>query len=187
MDYKCYRKSTAFRPESKLGWPRGNTVSNTHVLVFIPWPGLNRIDKCASMAKIKLTPILHWPHGQFVDQDLCIWWVTDITDMTFCYSVIVTINAFPQQLIEVQYIPRNMHMVFALLCFVVVIHWLIIPYPSGLLHWHCGNLTIAQVPAKQPWWIWINTSCESIMNDCITTTRQSTTKPCAYFLGYTVV
>ena len=53
-----------------------------------------------------------------------------------------------------------MHTVFALLCFVVVIHWLIFPYPSGLLHWHCGNLTIAPVPAKQPWWIWINTSCE---------------------------
>ena len=83
------------------------------------------------------------------------------------------------------YIPRNMHTVFALLCFVVVIHWLIFPYPSGLLHWHCGNLTIAPVPAKQPWWIWINTSCEFIMNDCITTTKQSTTKPCAYFLGYT--
>ena len=78
-----------------------------------------------------------------------------------------------------------MHTVFALLCFVVVIHWLIIPYPSGLLHWHCGNLTISPVPAKQPWWIWINTSCEFIMNDCITTTKQSTTKPCAYFLGYT--
>ena len=60
------------------------------------------------------------------------------------------------------------------------------PYPSGLLHWHCGNLTIAPVPAKQPWWIWINTSCEFIINDCITTTKQSTTKPCAYFLGYTV-
>ena len=86
----------------------------------------------------------------------------------------------------VQYIPRNMHTVFALLCFVVVIHWLIFPYPSGLLHWHCGNLTIAPVPAKQPWWIWINASCEFIMNDCITTTKQSTTKPCAYFLGYTV-
>ena len=49
-----------------------------------------------------------------------------------------------------------------------------------------GNLTIAPMPAKQPWWIWINTSCEFIMNDCITTTKQSTTKPCAYFLGYTV-
>ena len=87
---------------------------------------------------------------------------------------------------DIQYIPRNMRTVFALLCFVVVIHWLIFPYPSGLLHWHCGNLTIAPVPAKQPWWIWINTSCEFIMNDCITTTKQSTTKPCANFLGYTV-
>ena len=87
---------------------------------------------------------------------------------------------------HIQYIPRNMHTAFALLCFVVVIHWLIIPYPSGLLHWHCGNLTIAPVPAKQPRWIWINTSCEFIMNDCITTTKQSTTKPCAYFSGYTV-
>ena len=86
----------------------------------------------------------------------------------------------------IQYIPRNMHTVFALLCFVVVIHWLIFPYPPCLLHWHCGNLTIAPVPAKQPWWIWINTSCEFIMNDCITTTKQSTTKPCAFFLGYTV-
>ena len=79
-----------------------------------------------------------------------------------------------------------MHTDFALLCFVVVIHWLIFPYPSGLLHWHCGNLTIAPVPAKQHLWIWINASCEFIMNDCITTTKQSTTKPCAYFLGYAV-
>ena len=85
------------------------------------------------------------------------------------------------------YIPRNMHTVFALLCFVVVIHWLIFPYPSGLLHWHCHNLTIASVPAKKPWWIWINTSCELFMNDCITTTKQSTTTPCVYFLGYTVI
>ena len=92
----------------------------------------------------------------------------------------------PSASVSVQYIPRNMHTVFALLCFVVVIHWLIFLYPSGLLHWHCGNLTIAAVPAKQPWWIWINTSREFIMNDCITTTKQSTTKPCAYFLGYTV-
>ena len=30
------------------------------------------------------------------------------------------------------------------------------------------------------------TSCEFIMNDCITTTKQSTTKPCTHFLGYTV-
>ena len=96
------------------------------------------------------------------------------------------IERTPESMFLLQYIPRNMHTVFALLCFVVVIHWLIFPYLSGLLHWHCGNLTIAPVPAKQPWLIWINTSCEFIMNDCITTTKQSTTKPCAYFLGYTV-
>ena len=99
-----------------------------------------------------------------------------INHLLFC-STINVINYY----ICIQYIPRNMHTVFALLCFVVVKHWLIFPYPSGLLHWHCGNLTIAPVPAKQPWWIWINTSCEFIMNDCITTTKQSTTKPCAYF------
>ena len=99
----------------------------------------------------------------FLERNPAIWWICNI-----------------------QYIPRNMHTVFALLCFVVVIDWPIFPYPSGLLHWHCGNQTIAPVPAKQPWWIWINTSCEFIMNDCITTTKQSTTKPCAYFLGYTV-
>ena len=96
------------------------------------------------------------------------------------------VSSFYRYVESLQYISRNMHTVFALLCFVVVIHWLIFPYPSGLLHWHCGNLTIAPVPAKQPWWIWINTSCEFIMNDCITTTKQSTTKPCAYSLGYTV-
>ena len=95
-----------------------------------------------------------------------------------------SVSAQPKS--NIQYISRNMHTVFALLCFVMAIHWLISPYPSGLLHWHCGNLTIAPVPAKQPWWIWINTSCEFIMNDCITTTKQSTTKPCAYFLGYIV-
>ena len=113
-----------------------------------------------------------------------VWW----TKCTSFIRVRLTLNQFivwglP---VQVQYIPRNMHTVFALLCFVVVIHWLISPYPSVLLHWHCGNLTIVPVPAKQPWWIWINTSCEFIMNDCITTTKQSTTKPCAYFLGYTV-
>ena len=98
-----------------------------------------------------------------------------------CYEDVINF------LLKVQYIPRNMHTVFALLCFAMVIHWLIFPYPSGLLHWHCGNLTIVPVPAKQPWWIWINTSCEFIMNDCITTTKHSTTKPCAYFVGFTVV
>ena len=113
--------------------------------------------------------------------------LTGNVEITFTYMV--KVGEFGNIYVTIwylQYIPRNMHTVFDLLCFVVVIHWLIFPYPSGLLHWHCGNRTIAPVPAKQPWWIWINTSCEFIIHDCITTTKQSTTKPCAYFLGYTV-
>ena len=113
-----------------------------------------------------------------------IWFHTNIH-----VNVHITINPIflPLTSSDLQYIPRNMHTVFALLCSVVVIHWLIFPYPPGLLRWHCGNLTIAPVPAKQPWWIWINTSCEIIVNDYITTTKQSTTKPCAHLLGYTVL
>ena len=123
---------------------------------------------------------------EFVDSTYCY----NAKSLAWCLPIFISFSAFlmPSGMpkVSIQYIPRNIHMVFALLCFVVVIHWLIFPYPSGLLHWHCGNLTIATVPAKQPWWIWINTSREFIMNDCITTTKQSTTKPCAYFLGYTV-
>ena len=129
----------------------------------------------------------------YITSNPAIWWLAFVI-MFFLYILLVVSFFLWYDLAlkwflisnQVQYIPRNMHTVFALLCFVVVIHWLIFPYPSGLLHWHCGNLTIAPVPAKQPWWTWINTSCEFIMNDCITTTKQSTTKPCAYFLGYTV-
>ena len=120
---------------------------------------------------------------------MCIWLFVFVFDSSYLCLKEKWQNIclkFSYLYLYLQYIPRKMHTVFALLCFVVVIHWLIFPYPSGLLHWHCGNLTIAPVPAKQPWWIWINTSCEFIMNDCITTTKQSTTKPCAYFLGYTV-
>ena len=114
---------------------------------------------------------------------ISIWvWLSNYISVTQWYVVIIPCPSFD---CGIQYTPRNMHTVFALLCFVVVIHWLIFPYPSGLHHWHCGNLTIAPVPAKQPWWIGISTSCEFIMNDYIT--KQSTTKPCAYFLGYTVV
>ena len=114
-------------------------------------------------------------------------WICKTVPVLKHISICVQITKYSSPVYgSVQYIPRNMHTVFALLCFVLVTHWLIFPYQSGLLHWHCGNLTIAPVPAKQPWWIWINTSCEFIMNDCITTTKQSTTKRCAYFLGYTV-
>ena len=60
------------------------------------------------------------------------------------------------------------------------------PYPLGLLHWHWGNHTIAPVPVKQPWRIWVNRLCWFIANDNITTTKQSTANLWALFMEYTV-
>ena len=59
-------------------------------------------------------------------------------------------------------------------------------YPVGLLHWHWGNHTIAPVPVKQPHMIWVNVSCECSWTDHMTTTKQSTTKQCMYFILLTV-
>ena len=71
-----------------------------------------------------------------------------------------------------------MHKVFALL-------WLYLDWFSHIHQAYftgtVATLTIAPVPAKQPWWIWINTSCEFIMNDCITTTKQSTIVVCLWW------
>ena len=69
----------------------------------------------------------------------------------------------------------------------MVIHWLIFPYPSGLLHWHCGNLTIAPVPAKQPWWIWINTSCKTVHTKPQQNTATHTVYPKKYAHGFVVL
>ena len=54
---------------------------------------------------------------------------------------------------------------------------------TSLALWQSNDCPSA---SKQPLWIWVNASCEFIMNDYITTTKQSTTKPCTNFLGYTV-
>ena len=156
---------------------RSQGISSQDIYLLCPqstWEGLMWQFLCVNLLFIHRCPVS--PHG-----------ILAMKGTNILSVLVMACNHQDCQVHSLQYIPRNMHTVFALLCFVVVIHWLIFPYPSGLLHWHCGNLTIAPVPAKQPWWIWINTSCEFIMNDCITTTKQSTTKPCAYFLGYTVI
>ena len=54
------------------------------------------------------------------------------------------------------------------------------PYLSGLLHWHWGNHVIATVPVKQPWNYAIHDLHKS------NKTKQNTTKPCAYSMGYTL-
>ena len=100
------------------------------------------------------------------------------------FNLFILLHLFRAKLSYTVYPKKYAHgFCFAVLC----CGYTLSDFPISIrFHWHCGNLTIAPVQAKQPWWIWINTSCELIMNDCITTTKQSTTNPCAYFLGYTV-
>ena len=70
------------------------------------------------------------------------------------------------------------------------------PYPSGLLHWHWGNLMIAPVPVKLPWGIWVDRPRESMGTsqwihviyypDCFTIPpwpQHSKINPCAYFMA----
>ena len=87
---------------------------------------------------------------------------------------------------HLQYIPRNMHTVFALLCFVEVIHWLIFATSirlTSLALWQsndCPSASKATLMNMDKYFMWIH--YERLHNH----NKQSTTKPCAYFLGYTV-
>ena len=128
---------------------------------MIESPLCSVLDRWTAVLAIHISEYKHPFSGDHDSLVICcnVWYLrhTDIKSSRYqLYNT--TIDLSYGWLLLIQYTPRNMHTVFALLCFVVVIHWLIFPYPSGLLHWHCGNLTTAPVPAKQPWWIWINTS-----------------------------
>ena len=77
------------------------------------------------------------------------------------------------EILYVQYIPRNMHTV--LLCFALL--WLCI-------HQGCfaGTGAIVRLPQCQ----WSKPDGYGKISQCITTTKHSKAKPCAYFLGSTV-
>ena len=90
---------------------------------------------------------------------------------------------YPKMLIlNIQYIPRNMHTVF----FCCALLWLYIDWFSHIHQVYFTGTGAIVIASKTTLMNMDNTSCEFIMNDCITTTKQSTTKPCAYLLGYTV-
>ena len=61
--------------------------------------------------------------------------------------------------------------------------WSFYPYSSGLLHWHWGNHTIAPVPVKQPWKIWVNESHQPATNSNHSQSMHK--KTCACLTRYT--
>ena len=87
----------------------------------------------------------------------------------------------------IQYIPRNMHTVFALLCFVVVIHWLIFPISIGLTSlalWQsndCPSASKATLMNMDKYFMWIH--YERLHNP----NKAKHNKTVCIFLGYTVM
>ena len=84
-------------------------------------------------------------------------------------------------LFYMQYIPRNIETVHTF-CGLVLLDFY--PYPSGLLHWHWGNHTIAPVSVKQPRRIWVNGSHGSPNYYWYNLNQQNISKLCAYSMGY---
>ena len=90
----------------------------------------------------------------------------------------------------IQYIPRNMHTVPALLCFAVLCcGYTLTDFPisirlTSLALWQsndCPSASKTTLMNMDKYFMWIH--YERLHNHI---TKQSTTKPCAYFLGYTV-
>ena len=60
---------------------------------------------------------------------------------------------------QVQCGPWKMHRVCYCITVFSWILWFVDPNPSGLHHWHWGNLVIAPVPVKPSWRIWVKFVC----------------------------
>ena len=72
---------------------------------------------------------------------------------------------------------RNLHMV--VLCCGLILY----PYPSGLLYWHWGNRTIAPMPVKYSWRIWLNRSHETTSNSLYIHNKEKHNKKMCIFYG----
>ena len=75
---------------------------------------------------------------------------------------ILYLHMLAKPIFNLQYIPRNMHTVFALLCFVVVIHWLIFPISirlTSLALWQsndCPSASKAILMNMDTYFMWIH-------------------------------
>ena len=104
------------------------------------------------------------------------------------YSAPAEVEQYHRSLYEIwvekrltKYTLRNVQKIDVLLW---ILNWFN-SYPLGLLHWHWGNHTIAPVPVKQPWRIWVNESHETNKHwygDSYKATQHKTM--CIFYGGY---
>ena len=75
---------------------------------------------------------------------------------------------------------------FVVLCFVVVMQSFIINSHEVFIHIHQGCFAGTGAIVRLPQCQWSKPDGYGKISQCITTTKHSKAKPCAYFLGYTV-
>ena len=75
---------------------------------------------------------------------------------------------------------------FVVLCFVVVMRSFIMNSHEVFIHIHQGCFAGTGAIVKLPQCQWSKPDGYGKISQCITTTKHSKAKPCAYFLGYTV-
>ena len=75
---------------------------------------------------------------------------------------------------------------FVVLCFVVVMQSFIMNSHEVFIHIHQGCFAGTGAIVRLPQCQWSKPDGYGKISQCITTTKHSKAKPCAYFLGYTV-
>ena len=75
---------------------------------------------------------------------------------------------------------------FVVLCFVVVLQSFIMNSHEVFIHIHQGCFAGTGAIVRLPQCQWSKPDGYGKISQCITTTKHSKAKPCAYFLGYTV-
>ena len=75
---------------------------------------------------------------------------------------------------------------FVVLCFVVVMQSFIMNSHEVFIHIHKGCFAGTGAIVRLPQCQWSKPDGYGKISQCITTTKHSKAKPCAYFLGYTV-
>ena len=75
---------------------------------------------------------------------------------------------------------------FVVLCFVVVMQSFIMNSHEVFIHIHQGCFAGTGAIVRLPQYQWSKPYGYGKISQCITTTKHSKAKPCAYFLGYTV-
>ena len=101
----------------------------------------------------------------------------------FYILVKISLGLFLRVTLAIQYIPRNMHTFFVVLCFVVVMQSFIMSSREVFIHIHQGCFAGTGAIVRLPQCQWSKPDGYGEISQCITTTKHSKAKTVCIFLG----